>query len=152
MPATTTPTPLKPQDYASHRRLNPLHHFVATPLVLAYLVFTVVELVRGPSVAAVLHVVFALGVLALAVSTRLMALTVQDRVIRLEMRLRLREVLPAPLAGRLHELSGRHLVALRFASDEELPGLVERVLDGDLASGDAIKREIRDWQPDHLRA
>ena len=152
MTTTTTTTPLKPQDYASHRRMNPLHHFVATPLVLAYLVFTVVELVRGPSVAAVLHLVFALGVLALAVSTRLMALTVQDRVIRLEMRLRLREVLMPPLAARIHEIRPNHLVALRFAADEELPGLVERVLDGTLNSGDAIKREIRDWQPDHLRA
>jgi hypothetical protein len=83
---------------------------------------------------------------------RIFALRVQDRVIRLEMRLRLREVLPADLVPRIHEFTTGQLVALRFASDAELPGLARRVLDERLQDRKAIKQMIKDWQADHLRA
>jgi hypothetical protein len=81
-----------------------------------------------------------------------MANTVQDRIIRLEMRLRLREVLPEAMHPRIGELSRRQLVGLRFASDRELPDLVARCLSGELNGGEAVKREIRDWQADWHRA
>jgi hypothetical protein len=76
---------------------------------------------------------------------------VQNRLIRLEMRLRLREVLPAPLAARIPELTVRQLIALRFAGDAELPALVERTLKGDFAKPRDIKRAVTDWQADYLR-
>jgi hypothetical protein len=76
---------------------------------------------------------------------------VQNREIRLEMRLRLREVLPTALAPRIRELSVKQLIALRFASDAELPALVERVLGGEFAKPKEIKAAVKDWQPDHLR-
>jgi hypothetical protein len=81
-----------------------------------------------------------------------MAVRVQDRVIRLEMRLRLAAVLPDDLRARIPTLATRHLVALRFASDAELPGLVRQVLAGSLTDQKAIKKAIVDWQADHLRA
>jgi len=81
-----------------------------------------------------------------------MALKVQDRVIRLEMRLRLSEVLPADLKGRIPELTTRQLVGLRFASDAELPDLVRRVLAGSLANPTDIKKAVAHWQGDYLRA
>jgi hypothetical protein len=140
------------QSYANHRRFAPLHHFVAFPLILLYLGFAAVELVRRPGVSEAFHLAFALGVVALFFSTRVMTLTVQNRVIRLEMQLRLARVLPDELRGRIGELSVGQLVALRFASDAELPDLVARILAGALGSRDAIKREIRDWQPDRVRA
>jgi hypothetical protein len=140
------------QSYASHRRFAPLHHFVAFPLILLYLGFAVVELVRRPGISEAFHLAFALGVMALFFSTRVMTLTVQNRVIRLEMQLRLARVLPDELRGRIGELSVGQLVALRFASDAELPDLVARTLAGSFGSRDAIKREIRDWQPDRVRA
>ncbi len=140
------------QTYENHRRFMPLHHFVAFPLLLGYLGFTVVEMVRGPGLSELFHLAFAVGVMVLFFTSRIMALTVQNRVIRLEMRLRLAQVLPDPLRGRIDELSMGQLVALRFASDAELPVLVERTLAGAFGSRDAIKREIRDWQPDRLRA
>ena len=96
---------------------------------------------------AVLMVAIACGVFV----SRTMALTVQNRVIRLEMRLRLKEVLPAALAVRIKELSVRQLIALRFAGDAELPALVERTLKGEFEKPRDIKRAITDWQPDHLR-
>ena len=78
--------------------------------------------------------------------------TVQDRVIRLEMRMRLAELLPPDLKGRIRDLTPRQLVALRFAGDAEMAALVRDVLDGKLTSGKAIKESIRDWQGDFLRA
>jgi hypothetical protein len=83
---------------------------------------------------------------------RIFALTVQDRVIRLEMRLRLRELLPPELAGRIDEFTAGQLVAMRFASDRELPVLARRVLDERLHDRKAIKQLIQEWQADHLRA
>jgi hypothetical protein len=79
-------------------------------------------------------------------------LTVQDRLIRLEMRLRLREVLPADMHGRIRDLTHRQLVAMRFASDSELPQLTREVLDGKLATSKEIKMRVKEWQPDWLRA
>ena len=76
----------------------------------------------------------------------------QNRLIALEMRLRLAATLPPELRTRIPELRLRHLIGLRFAGDAELPGLVERCLRGELATADAIKREIREWRPDFARA
>jgi hypothetical protein len=80
-----------------------------------------------------------------------MVLTVQDRVIRLEMRLRLHETLP-DLRNRVYELTPRRLVALRFANDAEMPELVREVLAGRLVQSKAIKSRVKDWQGDYLRA
>lgn len=144
--------PRQPQTYANHARFNPLYHFVASPIVGLFLVYAIVTLVRAPSAANAITAVWALGIAAGVFSARLMALRVQDRIIRLEMRLRLREVLPAPLAARIPELSVRQLIALRFASDAELPALVERTLQGEFERPRDIKRAVRDWQADYLRA
>lgn len=81
-----------------------------------------------------------------------MAITVQNRVIRLEMRLRLKELLGGDLLARSRALTVRQLIALRFASDTELPALVERTLKGEFSSPKEIKAAITDWQPDWLRA
>jgi len=140
-----------PQSYATHRRYFPIYHYVASPLLLAYLGYQTVALVRAPSVGSLFEWAFALGVFFLAFAARLMALKAQDRVIRLEMRLRLAEVLPEELRPRVRELRAGQLIALRFAPDAELPGLVRRILEGELVKGDAIKKEIRDWQADHFR-
>lgn len=142
----------KSQNYSSHRRWSVLHHFIAQPLIVATIVAASMNAWREPTRWNLWIVVFALSVEATALSARVMALTVQNRVIRLEMRLRLREVLPAPLAARIGELKLRHLVALRFAGDAELPKLVERCLAGEFAGTDDVKKAITDWQADWLRA
>ena len=81
-----------------------------------------------------------------------MALAVQDRLIRLEMRLRMREVLPAAMHADIFRLTVRQMVALRFASDADLLNLVPRVLKGELADQKDIKGAIKDWQADWQRA
>jgi hypothetical protein len=97
-------------------------------------------------------VLFGLGAVATVWASRTMVLTLQNRIIRLEMRLRLQEVLPADLAARAKGLTLGQVIALRFASDAELPGLVERVLKGELTSKKEIKQAVKEWQADHLRA
>jgi hypothetical protein len=81
-----------------------------------------------------------------------MALTVQDRVIRLEMQLRLARVLPADLQGRIAALQRGHYVALRFAGDDELADLVRQIADGGLRTPKEIKQRVKNWQADWLRA
>ncbi len=142
----------KPQKYENHTKWNPLYHFVASPISLIYFVHTVVIAVRHPATDHILNAVLALGFVATVISSRLMALTVQNRVIRFEMRVRLKEILPATLVPRIKELTVSQLVALRFASDAEMTGLVERVFADEFAKSRDIKRAVKDWQPDHLRA
>jgi Family of unknown function (DUF6526) len=140
------------QSYRSHRRFNPLVHGFLSPVLVGNALVAIVRLVRAPSWPATWATVMAVALPVLNWAARSQALRVQDRVIRLEMRLRLAAVLPPALAARVHALTLRQLLALRFASDAELPSLVERCLAGELTEPDAIKREIRDWQPDVLRA
>ena len=140
------------QSYATHRRLFPLFHYVALPILLANVAVAVGHAIRRPSMWNAWLVVVSLGLVAGLVASRASTLYVQNRVIALEMRLRLAATLPPELRARIPELRLRHLIGLRFAGDGELPGLVERCLRGELATADAIKREIRDWRPDFARA
>ncbi len=140
------------QQYANHRRLFPLYHMVAVPILWLNLAVAIVDLALHPSMRGAWYTVFSLGVLAGVTASRVSVLTVQDRLIGLEMRLRLAALLPDDLRVRIPELRLRHLIALRFAGDEELPALVRRCLDGELRSGDEVKRQIRNWRPDFVRA
>jgi hypothetical protein len=140
------------QTYSNHARLFPLFHLFAAPILIANLLRALWQIVRAPSLSTVWGAVFAAGLVAGLTAARLMALTVQDRVIRLEMRLRLREALPADLQARIPDLTRPQLIALRFASDAELPDLVRRVLAGSLGSAKEIKKAVTHWQGDYLRA
>jgi hypothetical protein len=140
-----------PQTYANHRRFVPLYHFVLFGILVINLLWSVLRAVRGVSFESVWGILMALALLAMSFFMRIFALTVQDRVIRLEMRLRLKDVLPGDLRGRIGELTPAQLIALRFASDAELPNLVREVLSGNIQDRDVIKRKVRDWQADHLR-
>jgi hypothetical protein len=140
------------QTYANHARFNPLFHFFAAPILLVNLLWSLWQLGHWPSLRTLWETVLAAGLVATLTIARLMVLTVQDRVIRLEMRLRLREVLPADLQASIPELTARQLIGLRFASDAELPGLVRRVLAGSLTTTTEIKKAVEHWRGDYLRA
>lgn len=140
----------KPQTYSNHTRIDPAFHYFLAPVLLITLVATVVHLVRHPHLGSVWHVVLALALVVLAVKARTYALKAQDRVIRLEERLRLAALLPEPLRARIGELQIRQLIALRFASDAELPALVERALTEKLTEKQ-IKQAIQNWRPDEYR-
>ena len=141
----------QPQNFANHRRIVPLYHFATFGILALNLIWRLVALVRWTSWTAALDLLVALALLGLFFFTRIFALTVQDRVIRLEMRLRLKEILPADLKGRIDELAPGQLVALRFASDAEMADLVREVLTNNIRNRDDIKRRIKDWTPDYLR-
>ena len=141
------------QSFDNHTRHFPLFHYVASPLLAIYLLYTLYALVRTPSLATVANVVLAAGLIALFFAARLMVLTVQNRVIRLEMSIRLERLQGATAAAdAIATLSLRKLLALRFASDAELPGLLARVRSKELGTGRDVKQAIREWQPDNLRA
>jgi hypothetical protein len=149
--STGAPAPLA-QSYATHRRYFPLFHYFALPILLANVAVAVGHAMRRPTLWNAWLVVVSLALVAGLVASRASTLHVQNRLIALEMRLRLAATLPAELRVRIPELRLKHLIGLRFAGDVELPGLVERCLRGELATADAVKREIRDWRPDVVRA
>jgi hypothetical protein len=140
------------QTYANHARYFPLFHFVASPVLLGNVLLTGWWLFRNPSVQTGWGFAMALGLSALLFASRLMALRVQDRLIRLEESMRLARLLPPDLQGAIGSLRPRHLVALRFAPDDEVIDLVRRVLAGELDDQKAIKMAIRNWRADTFRA
>src|ERR1700674_2173807 len=143
----------KPQNLQNHVRLVPLFHMFVLPVFLLNVGWTIYRLVKtGVSFESVLGVLMAFALITFALFARLFALTVQDRVIRLEMRLRLAEVLPVDLRPRIPEFTVGQLVSLRFASDTELPALARKVLDEKLNDRKAIKQLVKDWQADNVRA
>jgi len=140
-----------PQNFDNHAKFVPPYHFVAMPLILAALVYFASRAFGDPSVETVMAALFALGVMLAAFFARLFALGVQDRVIRLEERLRLHELLPEGERARIAELTTDQLVGLRFASDQELPEMVRRVLAGEFKDRTAIKKAVGEWRADHQR-
>jgi hypothetical protein len=140
------------QTYKNHTRLLPAFHFFVIPVLFLNFVNDIRHFWRYPSEGAGFTAVVGAALLMLAFLSRVQAVTVQDRVIRLEMRLRLRQVLPTELHGRINDLTHRQLVALRFAGDAELPELVREILEGKLQTGKQIKLRVKNWQPDWLRA
>ena len=140
------------QSFKSHTRFLPPFHFFVIPVLLINALNGIRHVWLQPTRSTAFQLVVAAALLLLALLSRIQAVTVQDRVIRLEMRLRLREVLPPDLQPRINELSARQLIALRFASDAELPGLVREIFDGRLTTSKDIKMRIKNWQADWLRA
>ena len=141
------------QNFANHGRFFPPFHFFVVPVLTINLIYSVYWWVKMHFLPrGILSVLVALALVVGFLSARMMALTVQDRVIRLEERLRLERVLPADLKPRIGEFTVAQLVGLRFASDAELPGLARKVLDEKIAERKAIKQIVKTWKPDYLRA
>lgn len=140
------------QNFGNHKKYVLGYHGIAFALTVFWLGWSIKELATAPSVRTAAGVAAASAFLLVSFYARLFAVQVQDRVIRLEEQLRMAAVLPADLKSRIGELTISNYVALRFAPDAELPGLVRRVLNGELTTQDSIKQAITDWRPDHVRA
>ncbi|HEX7548322.1 MAG TPA: DUF6526 family protein [Candidatus Methylomirabilis sp.] len=140
-----------PQTYQTHRRYVPAFHFVTSGILLVNFIWSVVVIFRHFSPSAVMNALTAVALLLLFNYTRAFATGNQDRIIRLEMRLRLERLLPGDLRSRIGELTPRQLVGLRFASDAELPALTKKVLDEKILSGEQIKKLVKTWEGDYLR-
>ena len=140
----------EPQNLANHARFDPLFHFFMVPVFAITLIAAIVSAIRTPGLGSIWFVVFAAAILVAAFKIRLYALRVQDRVIRLEERLRMTSVLPADMRGRVGDVTTDQCVGLRFASDAELAALVQRALDEKL-DRKQIKQAVQSWRPDYER-
>ena len=141
-----------PQTFENHARLVPAYHFVAFPLFAINFFYALYQVVTDFSWGNLVAVGVSVALILLFVLARVLALTVLDRVIRLEETLRMRALLPTDLQARIGELTVKQMVALRFACDGELPDLTRQVLDGKIQDQKAIKRLVRDWRADFQRA
>jgi hypothetical protein len=141
------------QNFSNHVRFFPPFHFFVVPVLLINFFWSSYRWkTSGFSVDGFEYVVVAAALALGFVSVRRMALSVQDRVIRLEERLRYERLLPADLKPRIGEFTVSQFVSLRFASDAELPALARKVLDEKLNQRKAIKQLVKNWRPDYLRA
>ena len=139
------------QNYQNHIRYFPLFHFVLAPLLVLNLIWQIVRLYQEPSWDRAEFILLSVTFVLITLSARMQALKAQDRVIRLEESLRYHQVLSPDLAFQAEQLPTGNKVALRFASDEELPGLVEKAINGEFANGKEIKLAVKDWRGDYLR-
>jgi uncharacterized protein DUF6526 len=141
------------QNFANHAKVVPPFHYFVVPVLILNFVWSIVRLVHTWfKFDALVGLLTAAALVLLMFLARLFALRVQDRVIRLEERLRMNRLLPEALKPRIEEFTPGQLIALRFASDTELPALANKVLNENLADVKAIKRLVQHWRPDHLRA
>jgi hypothetical protein len=141
------------QSYAHHTRWDPPFHFFVLPVFAIAVIVAVVHFclhIHHHPIHGALLVLLALAALIAVFKIRLNALKVQDRIIRLEERLRLASLLPEPLRSRIPELTESQLIALRFASDAEVSALVQRALTEKLPAKE-IKKSIKNWRPDNFR-
>ena len=138
------------QSYKNHVRWLPAFHFFAVPVLLLNTINQLRHLYASPSRSTAFAAVVAAAILTVAFLARTQALQAQNRLIRLEMRLRLQQLLPADVMARFNDLTVAQLVGLRFASDGELPDLVRTVLKDGTKQAD-IKKMIKHWQPDYVR-
>lgn len=141
------------QNFANHTKMVPLFHYFVFPVLVVNFVASVVRLVHGRHwVEETIGVLTAAALFLLCAYARIFALTVQDRVIRLEERLRYERLLPEDLKARIPEFTRDQFVSLRFASDAELPVLARKVLTDKLTERKAIKQLVQHWRADNLRA
>lgn len=139
------------QNYQNHVRWYPLFHFVLTPILLFNFIWQAVRLYQDFNWDRVENLLMAFAFICLSVGARLQALKAQDRVIRLEEQLRYQSILSPALLEKSKQLKTGQLIALRFASDSELPELVEKTVNGDLETSKEIKLAIKNWRGDYLR-
>jgi hypothetical protein len=140
------------QSFQSHAKWVPPFHFFVLPVLLINIGFQIYWCVKAFSVSGVVSLLVAAALFVGLGTARGMVLKVQDRLIRLEERLRFERVLPADLHARIGEFTINQLVALRFASNAELPELARKVLDEKIVDRKAIKQLIKTWRPDFARA
>ncbi len=139
------------QDYANHRKFVRGFHLVALPILLINLIYSAFVVVTSFSVDSVIGVLVAVALILVGLFARIFALGAQDRVIRLEERMRLHELLPPEQRGEVDKLTTGQLIALRFASDGEVGDLVAAVIVEGIGDREVIKKRVKSWRADHRR-
>lgn len=145
------PTAAPPQDYDNHRKFVPGFHFVAFGILAINFSYSLYSAVTSFSVDSVIALLLAVALIMVMLYARLFALGAQDRVIRLEERLRLHDLLPPEQRDTVDKLTTAQLIALRFASDGEVGDLVAAVTAEGIEDRDEIKKRVKNWRADHER-
>ncbi len=140
----------KPQNLANHAKLDPLFHFIVLPVFALTAFGGTIHFLWHPSYHSASFFVISVAAVIAVLKIRIYSLKLQDRIIRLEERLRLTTLCSEPLRSRIPELTEDQLIALRFASDAEVPKLAERAISEKLSRAD-IKKAIQTWRPDYWR-
>jgi len=138
------------QTLANHRRFDPLYHAFLVPVTAINIFAAIRNVILNPGLGAAWFVVLSFAAAVAVIKLRTYALKAQDRVIRLEERMRLLQLMPDSMRSRISELTEAQLIALRFACDAELPALVDKTLSGNLRQNQ-IKGAIGTWRPDYFR-
>ena len=139
------------QNFKNHAKMVPAYHYLMTPMLLVPSLYLGYGVVDDFSRAGLAVFILSVGVVFAAFFARWFALGVQDRVIRLEEQLRMEKLLPEELKQRIPEVTTEQMIALRFASDEELPGLVFKALTEGISNRKTLKQAIKNWRADHQR-
>ena len=139
-----------PQNFKSHARLDPAFHIVLALVILVNLIYSIVYLVLHLSLHNAWFVILSAAVIILYLRLRQYPLKVQDRVIRLEERLRLQALAPAEWHSQIYRLTEGQLIGLRFAGDDEVVALAKQALEHNL-NRKQIKERIRNWRADEWR-
>ena len=139
------------QNFKNHAKVVPAYHYWMTPMLVLPSLYLGYRVVVDFSFAGLVPFIFSVGVVFAAFFARVFALGVQDRVIRLEEQLRMEKLLPEELKQRIPEVTTEQMIALRFASDEELPGLVFKALTEGISNRKTLKQAIKNWRADHQR-
>ena len=140
----------EPQNLKSHGRLDPPYHFVLLVVLLANLIVSIVHVVRHPCFYSAWYVVMSVAAILALLKMRMYPVKVQDRVIRLEERLRLQALAPAEWHSQIYSLTEDQLIAQRFAADDEVVELAKQALEHNL-NRKQIKERIKDWRADYWR-
>jgi Family of unknown function (DUF6526) len=139
------------QNFKNHARFFPLFHFVLMPILLFHLIWCIVRTVQDFSWDRLEYLLIAFVLVLITLSARMQALAAQDRVIKLEERLRYKSLLNSVLEAKASQFKIGQMIALRFASDEELPSLVEKIISSELKTSKEIKMAVKNWRGDYLR-
>jgi hypothetical protein len=142
---------MNPQSFANHTRWHPPFHFFVLPVLLINFIWAIVEFVRAPGRNSAWLVVVSLALAMLTFFVRTNSLKVQDRIIRLEEKIRYQQLLSPALSQQCGTLTSPQIIALRFAGDDELEELVSAVVSGKLSSSKDIKQAIKNWRTDTFR-
>ena len=139
------------QNFENHVRFVPMYHMVAFPMIAAFVIYSLYMVVTALSLASVMFLLFGVGVTIAMLFARLFPLAAQDRIIRLEERLRLHDLLPQEQHDTIGRLTTEQLIGLRFASDDEVADLIAAVVSEGIKDRTEIKKRVKNWRPDHQR-
>ncbi len=143
--------PESTQSFSRHTRWHTPYHFVLFPILFIHFAWCILRVTKEPTLEHFEQLLLSFGLLLMMLLVRVNPLKAQDRIIRLEEQLRYQRLLPADLAARASALPVRFIVAMRFASDAELPQLAQLAVDGAFATPKDLKEAIRNWRGDYFR-